>query len=70
MRPPQDYIDMVEEFLDSDLKAAKIEGANREDMCCLRMVAYMRDLDGKSSIDILTRKGTVYVRRHGVDSGD
>lgn len=66
MKPPQEYIDVIDSFLASDHKAVQIPEANREDAACLRMVCYMKDLD----VDILIRKGRVYLRKQNVAARD
>lgn len=42
MKPPEEYVDVINTFMAMTGKAVKIEGANKEDIACLRMVAYMQ----------------------------
>lgn len=44
MNPPAEYVEMIEKFMEMNVRAVKLEGASREDAACFAMVAYLKGL--------------------------
>lgn len=60
MKSPQEYVEFMDAFLEANVEATKITGANKEDIACLTMVAYLKELP----VEVLSRKGVVVLRRN------
>ena len=59
MKNPQEYVDLMQEFIETRHKAVKIDKATKEDAACLTMVASLKELP----VEVLNRKGIVALRR-------
>ena len=60
MKSPQEYVEFMDQFLETDVHAVKITGTNKEDIACLTMVAYLKKLP----VEVLSRKGVAVLRRN------
>lgn len=59
MKPPQEYVDLMDQFLGSEHRAVKIEGANKEDAACFTMIAHLREL----SVEVIPKGKIVFLRK-------
>lgn len=56
---PKEYVDLLDEFVQTNLKGVKIGGANREDFVALRVAAYCLDLP----VEVRMKNGTIFLIR-------
>lgn len=44
MNPPNEYVELMEQFMSLDTKAVKIDGITKLDAACLIMVAHLKEM--------------------------